>query len=114
MNWAQHAACQGMDEDLFFPEGRGHVAIEAYQACNGCPVREPCLEEAINRQRGEDHGIWGGTSEQDRVQIRLGRITRRQAMQRGNRRSVLQRCGCGAITHREGPCGRCRTTRKAA
>jgi WhiB family redox-sensing transcriptional regulator len=32
--------------------------------CGGCAVRGQCLKFAV--ERGEAHGIWGGTSESER------------------------------------------------
>lgn len=95
MNWTDRAACRGMDDTLFFPEGRGHIAIEAYATCTRCPVRDHCLNEAIDRTNADDYGIWGGTSERDRIDIRRGHATRQQAMARGDRRGRLPYdCGC--------------------
>lgn len=68
--WQDLAACAGMDTDLFFPreniggpqQGRG-VAGErerirqAMMVCRQCPVRQDCLEYAINL---DCVGIWGG------------------------------------------------------
>lgn len=115
MSWDTKAACRGMDDELFFPEGRGHVAIEAFATCRRCPVRDQCLEEAIARTGADDIGIWGGTSEIDRRDIRRGHITRQQAKARGDRRSTLQHCACGVITRRSGGvCSICRTTPRKA
>ncbi len=39
----------------------------AKKACSLCPVIQECLTWALHRER---HGIWGGTSEQERKVIR--------------------------------------------
>lgn len=59
---------------LMFP-GRGeHAKVALAQAvCVGCPVAEPCLEEGL--ARGRTPGIWGGTTEQERILIRQQRRT---------------------------------------
>ena len=63
--WKPLAACLGTDPDIFFPEGT--VSPLAKQICGGCPVKEPCLEYAL--QNKEKFGIWGGTSERERRRI---------------------------------------------
>ena len=63
--WRNRAACLGMDTDLFFPE-KTENAAEAKQVCLSCPVREPCLEEAMSLAGADDSGIWGGASPDDR------------------------------------------------
>ena len=75
MNWMRHAACRGMNPDLFFPErgGPGAMdAVEAQKVCRSCPVRAECLEAGI----GEIHGIWGGTTPKQRRLIRRQRKLR--------------------------------------
>ncbi len=59
--WESHAACQGDDINLWFPEGgEDHANHGRYakQVCAGCPVLTECLEASL--ERGEEHGIWGG------------------------------------------------------
>lgn len=34
-------------------------------------MREPCLTEALSVPIADDEGIWGGTTKQERVRIRL-------------------------------------------
>lgn len=69
--WKQHAACTGLDPDLFYPPpgaiGRAQ-ADAARTVCAGCPVRLNCLAYAL--ANGEELGIWGGTTERDRRRIR--------------------------------------------
>jgi WhiB family redox-sensing transcriptional regulator len=68
--WKQHAACRGLDPELFFPE-RGDPQAPARRVCRGCPVRVPCLEYALDTR--QVIGIWGGTSERCRRQLRAQR-----------------------------------------
>lgn len=67
-DWRQHAACRHEDPDLFFPIGTsGPALLQAEQAkavCRRCPVREPCLEWAL--ETDQTLGVWGGTSETER------------------------------------------------
>ncbi|MGK2947784.1 MAG: WhiB family transcriptional regulator [Acidimicrobiales bacterium] len=61
--WKDHAACVGIDPDLFFPE-RGALTAMAKEVCMGCPVRQECLDYAL--AHGMRWGIWGGTTERQR------------------------------------------------
>lgn len=68
--WVTQGACQGHDPDLFFPT-QGESVAQAKAICGDCPVREACLEYAL--ENGEKFGIWGGTSERERRRIRSQR-----------------------------------------
>jgi WhiB family transcriptional regulator, redox-sensing transcriptional regulator len=69
---ASWGACRDQDPDLFFPIGSsGPALLQAAQAkavCARCPVRIDCLNYAI--ETGQDAGVWGGTSEEERREIR--------------------------------------------
>lgn len=65
--WVQHAACRGVDTNLFFAD-RGESTKEAKAICAGCPVREECLTFSINN--GEHFGVWGGLAEHQRRRLR--------------------------------------------
>jgi WhiB family redox-sensing transcriptional regulator len=65
--WMRHAACAGESTALFFPE-RGESTRPAKSYCRRCPVRQECLDYALDA--GEKHGIWGDTSERERRYIR--------------------------------------------
>ena len=72
--WMEDALCAQTDPDIFYPEKGGSTA-PATSVCNNCSVREQCLEYAIvNDIR---HGIWGGTSDNDRKRIARERRTAR-------------------------------------
>ncbi len=75
-SWQNLANCLGVDPDLFFPE-RGASTKEAKAVCQGCTVREDCLEYAL--ANGEKFGIWGGLSERERRRIRRQRALARAA-----------------------------------
>ncbi len=68
--WQDRANCMGVDPDLFFPE-RGASTREAKGVCQGCEVREDCLEYAL--ANSEKFGIWGGMSERERRRLRRAR-----------------------------------------
>jgi len=57
------AACIGIETNVFFPE-QGESDITAKTICNSCPIKKPCLENALDSQ--EHHGIWGGMNISDR------------------------------------------------
>lgn len=65
--------CAQTDPEAFFPElGRGATpeAKIAKIICGECPVKDPCLEFALEHG---DIGIWGGTTNDDRRRIRRER-----------------------------------------
>jgi WhiB family redox-sensing transcriptional regulator len=65
-HWRKHAACRGMDTNLFYPEAgyNGHRKQRQAQAvCAGCPVRDECLQ-ALGAYRG---GIVGGQTTAQRT-----------------------------------------------
>ena len=85
--WERAAACMKWDPDLFFPAGTVGPAValqvEAAKAvCAGCPVRVPCLRRAL--ATGEA-GVWGGTTDAERVVLRR---RERQRAQRAARRAA--------------------------
>lgn len=67
--FGQHPACRDTDPELFFPlPGQTEQIDQAKAVCADCPVRVSCLAFAL--RNGEDHGIWGGTTEDERRAIR--------------------------------------------
>ncbi len=59
-----------VDPDLFFP-AQGESLAQAKAICAGCPVRQPCLEFALEQR--EVFGVWGGLSERERRTLRRDR-----------------------------------------
>ena len=92
-NWQASAACRAVDPELFFPETTdaqlngardeerdeaaaseslvGRQVAAAKAVCRGCPVRERCLVEALERL---PYGIAGGLTEQERREVRAHRV----------------------------------------
>lgn len=70
--WRKLAICRDTDPELFFPVGSTGQALlqiaRAKEVCCECPVKPECLEFAL--ETNQDTGIWGGTSEEERRQIR--------------------------------------------
>lgn len=75
LTWQGRAACRGLDTETFFlPDamrGPKKVAREtaAKAICQGCPVMKNCLNWAL--AVAEPHGVWGGTTPEERNQLRL-------------------------------------------
>lgn len=65
--WMDRALCAEVGGDLWHPE-MGESSREAKMVCRGCPVRGECLEYALDTN--QDHGIWGGTSHQERRRLK--------------------------------------------
>ncbi|HEV2766798.1 MAG: WhiB family transcriptional regulator [Actinobacteria bacterium] len=64
--WRQHAACKGIDPDVFYPH-EDEEAEAAKEVCGVCPVRQACLEHALVAR--ERDGVWGGATERERRRI---------------------------------------------
>lgn len=57
--WMNNAACRGRTDIDFFPEDSYNTkAPKAVAICETCPVKQDCLEFAI--ENGIHYGIWGG------------------------------------------------------
>jgi WhiB family redox-sensing transcriptional regulator len=67
LEWQDKAACSGMNRDWFFPEPDVLPAPEAAAACRRCSVRDECLAWAL--ETGQEFGIWGGLTEEQRRKI---------------------------------------------
>lgn len=67
-DWRHRAECRDEDPELFFPVGNSGPALlqtaEAKAVCRQCPVLGECLDWAM--QTGQDAGVWGGMSEDER------------------------------------------------
>lgn len=70
-DWFDEAACRGVDTDVFFPVSDAQ-ADKAKAICATCPVREQCLEYALEVRPPE--GVWGGLTSVERHRM----IRRRQ------------------------------------
>ncbi len=75
MSWRDSAACKGMSQTIFFPPNRvwdeKHCAT-ARRICAACPVKEPCLAEALKVTTNDD-GIFAGTTPRERNRLRAGK-----------------------------------------
>jgi WhiB family redox-sensing transcriptional regulator len=92
--WMADGICASKPPALFFPSD-GVGVEKAKSICADCPVKNVCLEYALENHI--DHGVWGGTSERQRRRIararRAGAARRRSTDVAGNtsdRSEVLQ------------------------
>jgi WhiB family transcriptional regulator, redox-sensing transcriptional regulator len=69
--WQEKALCAQTDPEAFFPE-KGGSTREAKRICQGCEVRDACLDYALAND--ERFGIWGGLSERERRRLKRGII----------------------------------------
>lgn len=81
-DWRALGACRDEDPELFFPvTSKGPAArqlVAAKAICAGCGVSRECLRFALeNRQ---DHGVWGGTSEEERKLMRSAGVHARRRL----------------------------------
>ncbi|MDN3358244.1 WhiB family transcriptional regulator [Actinomadura sp. DC4] len=70
-DWRALAACRPFDSAIFFPDRtayRNNAVAGAKAVCRRCPVREECLEAAM--EGGEKVGIWGGLTPVERANLR--------------------------------------------
>ena len=85
MDWRHEAACRDEDPELFFPIGNTGPALmqieEAKAVCRRCTVVDTCLTGAL--ESGQDAGVWGGLSEDERRALK-----RRNARARAARASL--------------------------
>ena len=65
--WVSDALCAQTDPEAFFPE-KGGSTKDAKRICQMCPVRQECLQYAM--ENDERFGIWGGLSERERRRLR--------------------------------------------
>jgi WhiB family redox-sensing transcriptional regulator len=81
MDWRHRAACLEEDPELFFPIGNTGPALqqieEAKEVCRRCDVAEICLKWAL--ESGQDAGVWGGLSEDERRTLKRRAARARRA-----------------------------------
>ena len=100
--WMQRGACRGNGPDTFFPTGRADAAV-AKLICADCPVKTECLNYAM--RNGDIVGIWGGTSEKQRRQLRV--IARADNGQPAMGKSTVRAHGTVTMYRRKCRCELC-------
>jgi len=70
--WMARGLCRTrkLPRDTFYPDSSVGVA-RARRICARCPVKEQCLEYALENHQSD--GIWGGTSERQRAKLQRRR-----------------------------------------
>jgi WhiB family transcriptional regulator, redox-sensing transcriptional regulator len=75
-----NAACRDEDPELFFPVGKTGPALlqieDAKEVCRRCDVVDACLQWAL--ETGQDAGVWGGMSEDERRSVRKAARSKRE------------------------------------
>jgi WhiB family redox-sensing transcriptional regulator len=75
LDWRADAACRDADPELFFPDGDTRSARAQVKTakliCRRCPVSATCLSWAL--ADGQQAGIWGGLTEDERRRPHRGR-----------------------------------------
>jgi WhiB family transcriptional regulator, redox-sensing transcriptional regulator len=61
-------ACRGADTDLFSPPA-GRACVEALKICAGCELLDPCRAWALRQPLAVLHGVWGGTTHEERKRL---------------------------------------------
>ena len=84
LEWQEDAACREFDNVLFFGAEDGESELErqtreahAKTICNSCPVKQPCLEFAM--ETNQKYGIWGGLTAKERASLKRRRARARRA-----------------------------------
>ena len=96
-DWRDQAVCGGRFDVFFGPEGETREARDTREAhaisiCRPCPVRTPCLDEALS-QPGQI-GVAGGVGEERRKALRNAALHRQRRQER--RRAAL--CPGGSLS----------------
>jgi len=69
-HWTEQALCAQVGDDLWYPEKGGSVRLPK-RICSECPVRELCLEYALDTDQA--HGVWGGMTVTERRRLQRDR-----------------------------------------
>jgi WhiB family transcriptional regulator, redox-sensing transcriptional regulator len=64
--WVVFAACADIESDIYFSTDPADER-SALALCATCPVRDECLEYALDAR--ERYGVWGGTTEKERRRL---------------------------------------------
>lgn len=71
--WRKKALCLGMDPNIFVPSTDEERKL-ARATCAECPVKDECLQFALDSER-DPGGIYGGTNAQQRRQMKKKRTS---------------------------------------
>ena len=74
MSWQDDAYCRDTGIDFFPETGFNSKILPAIRLCEVCPVKERCLEFAMNNNI--NWGIWGGKTAPNRRSLKRQRYPR--------------------------------------
>lgn len=90
-DWRAQAACLG-SEDAMFPDSQTDAIATAKAICGPCPVKEFCLQAALDEERGASakyrFGIRGACTPSQRHHADEDRLTAAQVLNRQHLRTV--------------------------
>lgn len=66
----EEGSCVGLPQQWWFEEGPKEHSAKAISICKTCPVKQPCLRYALRLSPADDHGVWGGTTRNERLKLR--------------------------------------------
>ncbi|MEB3031767.1 WhiB family transcriptional regulator [[Mycobacterium] nativiensis] len=96
-HWSERSLCRQIDADVFFPERddadptpRAEKVATAKAICALCPVRDECLQAALDND--EEFGVWGGLTKAERNRLHGSRGSRPPR--------ILMPCGTPAAARR--------------
>ncbi len=78
--WRADAACRDSPMALFFEPGNVEGALAI---CSSCSVWEECLTFALKTR--QEHGVWGGLTDRQRIRLRRDGSRRNVGMKRGHK-----------------------------
>lgn len=64
----QTPACAGKSINVFYSRSRAQLAV-ALETCGGCPIRDMCLHEELQRPITHQYGVRGGLTAARRREI---------------------------------------------
>ncbi|GLY55345.1 WhiB family transcriptional regulator [Lentzea sp. NBRC 102530] len=68
LRWQNDGLCKETDPEAFYPLATGGTnGREGKRICAACPAQLMCLDWGLHHER---YGIWGGTSVNERIQLR--------------------------------------------
>lgn len=88
-SWREDAACLDHPAEWFTGPHEPGDTRRAIDVCTTCPVKQPCLEAALQIEVSADLGVWGGTTPAARRRLR-GRQTDTDTAPSTRRRSVAK------------------------
>jgi WhiB family redox-sensing transcriptional regulator len=86
-DWRSEAACRDKDTKWFYADSRDQNYRAGRQVCADCPVKKPCLDEAMHDEAAYGsrlrYGLRGGLSPEERQDLAQGRARYRYCRQCG-------------------------------